>query len=135
MLGSLAPDHFITQKRRLTALSCKNQPLSQSSHLKAVWPLVNFHILTGNLISTLQIFACDFTMLFIVFGAKDKQQPHKKRKTTQQDVLKKIDDSLKSFMEYQQQADRLCLEAERERERKEEERERRSEGKRTRSSS
>ena len=47
----------------------------------------------------------------------------KKRKTTQQDVLKKIDDSLKSFMEYQQQADRLFLEAERERERKEEERE------------
>ena len=41
------------------ALSCKNQPLSQSSHLKTVWPLVNFHILTGNLISTLQIFACD----------------------------------------------------------------------------
>ncbi|KAK2564426.1 Zinc finger and SCAN domain-containing protein 29 [Acropora cervicornis] len=55
--------------------------------------------------------------------AKDKQPAQKKRKTTQQDVLKKIDDSLKSFMEYQQQADRLFLEAERERERKEEERE------------
>jgi len=64
-----------------------------------------------------------FSMLFIVFEAKDKQPAQKKRKTTQQDVLKKIDDSLKSFMEYQQQADRLFLEAERERERKEEERE------------
>ena len=39
------------------------------------------------------------------------------------DVLKKIDDSLKSFIEYQQEADRLFLEAEMERERKEEERE------------
>ena len=38
-------------------------------------------------------------------------------------VLKKIDDSLKSFIEYQQQADRLFLEAEMEREKKEEERE------------
>lgn len=37
--------------------------------------------------------------------------------------MKKIDDSLKSFIEYQQQADRLFLEAEMERERKEEERE------------
>jgi len=63
-----------------------------------------------------------FTILFIVFEAKDKQ-PQKKRKNTQQDVLKKIDDSLKSFMEYQQQADRLFLEAKSEREWKEEERE------------
>jgi len=62
-------------------------------------------------------------MLFIVFEAKDKQPGEKKSKTTQQDLLKKIDDSLKSFMEYQQQADRLFLEADRERERKEEERE------------
>ena len=61
-----------------------------------------------------------FTLVFIVFVAKDKKPAHKKRKTTQQDVLKKIDDSLKSFMEYQQQADRLFLEAERERERKDE---------------
>ena len=38
---------------------------------------------------------------------------------TQQDVLKKIDDSLKSFIEYQQQAGRFFLEAEMERERKE----------------
>ena len=44
--------------------------------------------------------------------------------------MKKIDDSLKSLIEYQQQADRLFLEAEMERERKEEEREakRRKEG-------
>lgn len=69
------------------------------------------------------MFACDFTILFIAFVAKDKKPAQKRRKATQQDVLKKIDDSLKSFMEYQQQADRLFLEAERERERKEEERE------------
>ena len=62
-------------------------------------------------------------MLFIVFEPKDKQPAEKERKTIQQDVLQKIDDSLKSFMKYQQQADRLFLEAERERERKEEERE------------
>lgn len=55
--------------------------------------------------------------------AKDKKPAQKRRKITQQDVLKKIDDSLKSFIEYQQQADRLFLEAEMERERKEEERE------------
>ena len=64
-----------------------------------------------------------FTILFIVFVAKDKKPAQKRRKTTQQDVLEKIDDSLKSFMEYQQQADRLFLEAESERKRKEEERE------------
>ena len=38
-------------------------------------------------------------------------------------MLKKIYDSLKSWIEYQQQADRLFLEAEMERERKEDERE------------
>ena len=38
-------------------------------------------------------------------------------------MLKKIYDSLKSLIEYQQQADRLFLEAEMERERKEDERE------------
>ena len=37
--------------------------------------------------------------------------------------MKKIYDSLKSLIEYQQQADRLFLEAEMERERKEDERE------------
>ena len=37
--------------------------------------------------------------------------------------MKKIYDSLKSLIEYQQQADRLFLEVEMERERKEEERE------------
>ena len=64
-----------------------------------------------------------FTILFIVVVDKDKKPAPKRRKTTQQDVLKKIDDSLKSFIEYQQQADRLFLEADMERERKEEERE------------
>ena len=64
-----------------------------------------------------------FTILFIVVVDKDKKPAPKRRKTTQQDVLKKIDDSLKSFIECQQQADRLFLEAEMERERKEEERE------------
>ena len=74
-----------------------------------------------------------FTILFIVVVAKDKKPAQKRRKTTQQDVLKKIDDSLKSFIEYQQQADRLFLEAEMEREKKEGEK--RREGKRTKSSS
>ncbi|KAK2546694.1 hypothetical protein P5673_033691, partial [Acropora cervicornis] len=66
------------------------------------------------------------TSMIVLIGCKsvlDKQPAEKERKTIQQDVLQKIDDSLKSFMEYQQQADRLFLEAERERERKEEERE------------
>ena len=52
-----------------------------------------------------------------------KKTVQKRRKTTQQNVLKKIYDSLKSLIEYQQQADRLFLEAEMERERKEDERE------------
>ena len=64
-----------------------------------------------------------FTILFIVVGDKDKNPAPKRRRTTQQDVLKKTDDPLKSFIEYQQQADRLFLEAEKERERKQEERE------------
>ena len=58
-----------------------------------------------------------------MFVAKEKKPTQKRRRTTQQDVLQKMDDSLRSFMEYQQQADRLFLEAERERECKEEERE------------
>lgn len=59
----------------------------------------------------------------MLYVAKDKKPAQKRRKITQQDVLKKIDDSLKSFIEYQQQADRLFLEAGMETERKEEERE------------
>ena len=51
---------------------------------------------------------------------RKKEKPHNRM------CLRKIDDSLKTFMEYQQQADRLFLEAKRERRR-----ERRSKGKRT----
>lgn len=60
---------------------------------------------------------------FLSTDDSDNFLPKKKRRSSTQDVVNKIDDSISRFLEYQEKSDKEVFEREKEREKREEERE------------